>query len=188
LACSPVADNRSYGQRLAAEQLAFVGTVTAVQARKVTFVVAPVFAGSAEGKKTIQAAEPSTCAISFQVGQRWVYAGNFTTSPSVLLKTAASGPLGGDGGRLVRLDDARIGPRPEWQTCQSNAECVAVPAGCGHTAANIGNAGAAGKRAVAVLGDHGAMECATKDGVVSIGAQCVSSRCGNWVLDLNIRP
>ena len=187
MACSPVPDSRSYVVRLAAEKLAFVGTVTAVSGRKVTFEVAHTLSGSPEARRTIEAAEPSTCAIAFEVGQRWIYAGNFTTNPSVLLKRGASGPLG-DGGRLVRSRDERMGMPEAWQSCKVTNECVAVQTGCGETAANAVNAGRAQKKAIAVFGDHRAMACASTSGVLRLGAMCVASRCGSWSVDLNVMP
>jgi hypothetical protein len=187
-ACSPAIDNRSYVELLGAERLAFVGTVMAVQGRKVTFEVGHVFAGSVQGKATVDAAEPSTCAIAFQVGQRWIYGGNYTTSPSVLLETNGSGPLSDGAGRLRRSDDERLVLPAAWQACRASSECVIVPAGCSYTAANKARAAEVARKAVSIVGDHRAMECARRQDVLDLGSQCVASRCGSWFVDLSIRP
>jgi hypothetical protein len=188
VACSPVPDNRPYVERLAAEKVAFVGTVTDVSGRRVTFEVEHVFAGSALGKTTIQAAEPSTCAITFPVGKRWIYAGNLNVGPSVLLQAKAAGSLGAEGGRLKREPDEKLSVPAAWQACKSNSECVIVPAGCNYTAANTANAASLAKKAIAVVGDHRAMSCATRRDVVELGSQCVSSKCGSWLVDYTVRP
>ncbi len=187
-ACSPAIDNRSYVERLGAERLAFVGTVTAVEGRKVTFEVGHVFAGSVQGKTTVDAAEPSTCAIAFQVGQRWIYAGSYTTSPSVLLQNNAPGAVVSGEGRLRRSDDERLALPADWQACRESSECVIVPAGCSYTAANKVHAAEAARKAVSVAGDHRAMSCATKQNVLELGSQCVASRCGSWFVDIRVRP
>jgi hypothetical protein len=186
LACSPAVDNRSFSERLGAERLAFVGTVASVQGRKVTFDVGHVFAGSVQGNVTVEAAEPSTCAIDFQVGQRWIYAGNDKTSPSVLLQKNGSVPIGYEGGRLRRSDDERLTLLAEWQACRANGECGIVPAGCSYTAANKAHAGSAEKKAISIAGDHRAMSCARRQNVLELAPQCVDARCGDWYVDLSV--
>lgn len=188
-ACSPVVDNRSYGERLAAEQLAFVGVVTAVQGRKVSFEVAHTIKGADQKIRVIEAATPSTCAISFAAGQKWLYAGNMTFSPSVLLRAETSKATGTEPERFQRSDDKRLGLPAGWQACTSNEQCVPVTGGCISTAANVANAESARRRAIEVAGDPRALECARKQDVATIVApQCVQARCGAWVIDYNVRP
>lgn len=188
-ACSAPQDLRPYAQRLADAPLAFVGTVTAVAGLQVTFTVHHPINGSPGTSATIDALPPSTCSISFAVGQRWLYAGPATSQPSVLLRADARSASSSEFGRLQRVDDARAQLPPDWQACTQSARCEPVPVGCQQTAANSANAAAARAQAIRVVGDHRAMECATAPAEIQhIGPQCVAGRCGHWVLDYRIRP
>jgi len=188
-ACTTPQDLRPYAERLADAPLAFVGTVTAVAGLRVTFTVHHAIKGSLAALTTIDALPPSTCSISFAVGQRWLYAGPATSQPSVFLRTDATSASPSDFGRLQRVDDARAQLPSDWQTCTQSPQCEPVPIGCQRTAANSANAAAARAQAIRVVGDHRAMECATGPAEIQhIGPQCVAGRCGHWVLDYRVRP
>jgi hypothetical protein len=189
LACAVPGDLRPYSHRLAEAPLAFVGTVAAVTGLRVTFNVHHAIHGSPGSSATIDALPPSTCSISFAVGQRWLYAGPATSQPSVLLQADARSARSSDFGRFQRVDDARARFPSDWQSCTQNSQCEPVPIGCQQTAANSANAAAARAHAIRVVGDHRAMECATGPAEVQhIGQQCVAGRCGHWVLDFRLRP
>lgn len=189
IACTVPQDQRPYSQRLAVTPLVFIGTVTTVSGLRVTFDVHHAIHGSPGSSTTIEALPPSTCSIAFAVGQRWLYAGPATSQPSVLLKADANSATSSDFGRFQRVDDARARFPSEWQSCAQNAQCEPVPIGCQRTAANSANAAAARAQAIRVVGDHRTMECATGSSEIQhIGPQCVSGRCGHWVLDYRIRP
>lgn len=154
-----------------------------------TFTVHHAIKGSLAALTTIDALPPSTCSISFAVGQRWLYAGPATSQPSVFLRTDARSASPSDFGRLQRVDDARAQLPSDWQTCTQSPQCEPVPIGCQRTAANSANAAAARAQAIRVVGDHRAMECATGPAEIQhIGPQCVAGRCGHWVLDYRVRP
>ncbi|NUZ08703.1 hypothetical protein [Piscinibacter koreensis] len=189
LACTTPQDLRPYRQRLVDAPIAFVGTVTAITGLRVTFTVHHAINGSPGSSATIDALPPSTCSVSFAVGQRWLFAGPATSQPSVLLQADARSARSSDFGRFQRVDDARARFPSDWQSCTQNSQCEPVPIGCQQTAANSANAAAARAHAIRVVGDHRAMECATGPAEVQhIGQQCVAGRCGHWVLDFRLRP
>lgn len=186
IACTGPLDERPYAQRLASAPLAFVGTVTAVAGSHVSFDVHHAINGSPGPSARVAALPPSTCAIAFAVGQRWLYAGSGASQPSVLLLADARGAPASQFGRLQRTDDARAQFPAAWQACTSNAQCAHVPIGCRHTAVNAAHVATATAQSIRMLGDHRAMECAPPPIEVQAlqAAQCVASRCGHWTVDL----
>lgn len=189
MACSPPVENRTYAQRLSAEPVSFIGTVTSVADRGVTFAVHHVMSGPATSAQVIEAAEPSTCAISFAVGQRWLYAGNLTVSPSVLLVERAAVLPASDLGRLRRVVDEQLRMPSRWQACASNSQCVTIPVGCDLTASNLEHAAQARAHSIKVAGNPQTLQCAFEADVQQLGSpQCIRSKCGQWVVDSRVRP
>ncbi len=188
MACS-VVDGRPYSQQLESAPLAFVGTVTSVMGPNVTFAVHHAIAGNPGAFTTVKADPPSTCAISFATGQRWLYAGPAAKHPTQLLLARTLGVADTEFGPLRRVDDARAELPSAWQACSSNTQCVPVRIGCRVTAANAAHASEAQAQAILKVGDHRAMECSSPPAeVLPLGKpQCVAARCGSWVLDMRPR-
>lgn len=189
-ACDLAPDPRSYAQRLADEPLVFVGTVTAVNGREVRFAVHHTLRGMPGEAVSVQALPPSTCAISFEVGQRWLYAGVAVNQPSVLLLANARGVPASDFGRLARVDDTAARWPAQWQACTRNDQCEMVAIACQYSAVHTAHAAQANAQSIRMLGDHRAMSCATLPPEIRAlpAPQCVASRCGLWLLDLRRKP
>lgn len=184
-ACEDGAATMPYAERLKKAPIAFVGTVSEVRGSRFLFKVHQVIAGTVDEEVVVGALPPSTCAISFAVGQRWLYAGPEAGGASRLLIRNASQVPASDFGPLQRLDDAWGGFPAAWQACTTHAQCERVVIGCKTTAANTASAQQAQDRAIKVYGDHRAMSCASTsaDMLHLPRPLCVAERCGVWVLD-----
>ena len=193
MACSTPADIRSYAQRLAESPTAFVGTIQSIDGtgKHVTFAVHHTVSGlqgRTGGVVAVDAYPPCSAAVAFAVGQRWLYAGADSWSPSVLLMSNAAAASARDFGRMRRFDD-RLAMPPRWQSCKSNLQCASVPVGCNTTAVNLEHAIEARRLSVKVLGDPAAMNCKILSNPAMLSApQCVESRCGAWGIDFEARP
>jgi hypothetical protein len=90
-ACRFEPDPRPLKERVAAVPLAFVGRVLAVEVGQVRFIVEWPLRGQPAGEQRVALGDGS-CAIRFQVGDRWLFAGASQPDPSMRLGPA-SAPL-----------------------------------------------------------------------------------------------
>jgi len=91
LACRLEPDTRPLNERLAAVPLAFVGRVVAVEGGQARFTVEVPLRGQPGSEQRVVLGDGS-CAIRFQVGDRWLFAGASQPDPSMRLGPA-SAPL-----------------------------------------------------------------------------------------------
>ena len=187
-ACSEVQDGRTLIQRLNDERTVFVGTVTGVSGRAVTFDVQQGIRGEVGRVVSIEALPPSTCSIAFAVGQRWLYAGPSAGGPSVLLMANSAGKGPGDFGRLVRVDDSKVRVPDSWQQCSKSDQCVPAFYGCTGTSVLRERAPDAVRMGREIFGDERAMNCVRRADVAALGALCVANRCGMWDVDYRKSP
>ncbi|MBL8470896.1 MAG: hypothetical protein KF778_22280 [Rhodocyclaceae bacterium] len=179
LACSPVADRRPYAERLASVPLAFIGTVLAAGADRVEFKVEHLLQGELAQATYALPRTPSTCNLEFLAGQRWLYAGDAITHPSLLL----SGP--GLAGRKPvqpqRVEDAALDLPAAWQRCERDPQCRRVRGPCGPASAVRAERQPEAEARLA-RASHDGHACPTQARVTY--AACVALRCGLWTLAL----
>lgn len=189
-ACSPAVEHRSFGERLAAAPVAFVGTVSAVDGARTTFVVEHVLHPSSLGKSfSFDQPVRSTCTNVFEVGQRWLFAGGNTYEPSIRLNVGASAAAWDADklGRLQRHDDRSLELPTAFSRCNSDAQCTALAYNCTSTAVNTSSVTQARHHVFAVkkAGRPETVSCPSPDqtkGLAMPAPMCHAGRCGAWSL------
>lgn len=123
LACRVAQGKAPWEERLAKAPEAFVGRVSKVGPDWVEFEVARSIKGAqAAGTVARRAVKDSTCSLSFEPGQWWIYAGSFGFSPSLRLR----------GPELEGGKSAPSARASKWaQGCAEADACVPVAYGCG---------------------------------------------------------
>lgn len=192
-ACKPVADNRPFYERLRTAPLVFIGKVVSVEGRKAIFEVEhALIPASNEKRIVVDLPQPSTCAIAFEAGQRWLFGGTFGFNPSVRLDIGPAGQrLDADAvGRLRREDDKRLALTPQLTSCESDGQCSFLGYDCSQTAVNrerLKDANAhvfGGKRA----GHPTTVSCVAPDQSKGGGIPwplCHAKKCGSWGVVFN---
>ncbi len=176
LACSPVPDERSFSQKFFDAPVSFIGTVSSADGNHVVFNVEQALKG-VNGPIYELDTQMSTCHIAFESGQRWLYAGNLSVDPSVLLGS----PSTGYSGNLKRIDDTALHLPKEFQSCTSNKDCVALDYGCSRTAVTKSHYEEAQSLAFERVGDPKAASCpsGTMNNSVPFPI-CQAGVCGIW--------
>lgn len=166
-----------FEELLAKAPLAFVGKVESVKGDWVVFTVEHAIKGAAQGARVeIKALPPSTCAVTFVKGQRWVYGGPSAADPTYPLFNASdASPMAG----LARQDDSKFKPEPVWQACSADAQCKSVDLGCSSSAANAG--GVLGLRGLAEKSGAASRRCDKRQDIIDFATPwCVEKVCGRW--------
>lgn len=132
--------------------------------------------GSPGAIEVVPLSKAGTCALRFEAGERWLYAGSSALDPSVRL--GSGGPLGA----LARVDDSRAGLDARMQSCRADGDCALLAYGCSRTAAAKARLEKARARAWRSGGDPRTVNCATKPGGPALIDKplCVRGRCGLW--------
>ncbi|HBL19185.1 MAG TPA: hypothetical protein DD417_21115 [Elusimicrobia bacterium] len=183
-ACSIKPDPRPFSERLAAAPIAFIGVVTAVNAKETRFKIEHALHGVTGTKTTVRNSPPSTCVIQFEVGARWLFAGDMMMDPSIPLGPATE-MTETTMGLVLRHDDTRLKFPAEWQACKKDEQCRLVGYGCSVTAAAAAHEPAARAQAWELGGDPRTMNC-TDSGVTQLDKPlCVAKKCGAWYIDAN---
>lgn len=188
MACSEVPDNRTFGEKLKAAKVAFIGEVESVRGRTVTFRVDHALTANVEGARaTIEMAPPSTCAIEFVKGQRWIFGGVNSFDPSLRLDVGPNGARqdADTSGRLRRQDDSRLQMPPEFTRCEGDRQCTPLAYACSTTAVNVDQLAAAKKHVFGKMGvaRPEVVDCAIDRSGRVVGAEwflCRAKRCGLW--------
>jgi hypothetical protein len=171
-------DKRPLAERLNEVPVAFIGTVSSITPDgMVQFHVEHLLRGNTDGARFLVKVGRSDCDLGFSVGQRWLYGGTTIFHPSVLL----AGP-GESGPTLTRLGDSRLTFPPEWQACDSDAQCSVLPYGCTSTAVNKRFLPAATERAWRIGGDPRAVKCLPQYAPAFEPVLCKQGKCGVWRL------
>lgn len=92
MACSLFPDSRSLEQRRAEAPVVFVGVVTALSTETTTWAVEYPMRGTTSREMVLKNSNAGTCGISFEVGDRWLFAGDFAANPSIRLGSKSQPP------------------------------------------------------------------------------------------------
>lgn len=142
LACKPPLPNQTFDQALSSSPVVFIGKVTAIERGEVIVDVEHAFRGVSLGGYSTEA-PPTTACLVFtpQIGQRWLFAGMFEPSRTMLLDNLNKDPQvttepTAPADLLTRLDDERLALPEDFQKCENDTECVPLPYECTETAVN----------------------------------------------------
>ncbi len=165
--------------RLNDSKIIFIGYVKSVVGKSVVFDVEHQIKGVELKLFNVELLD-SGCNNVFKIGQKWLYAGESVSSPSLLLEEVINGKkiIYKNG---IRVGDLNLGLKKEWQECESSLSCETIVYACSSTSLNYKSFSLGLKHVREMWGSPSFYNCIQLPDKVFALPLCVKNKCGNWI-------
>lgn len=166
--CATV-DGRPLTDRLKEAEVAFIGTVIAVDGDRATFRVDHDLKNPARQPYDYGTEhKDDQCDHKFNLSETWIYGGQGITDPTFQLTQAQP---------LQRLDDAELAIAEGWQSCTADNECELFQYGCTATGLRADHIEQGKAKYWTGINDPRAANCAPSRAIYGVSL-CVDRKCG----------